>query len=491
MDNIKSLTYLLPELFLSGAILVIIVMDLVFRRANRNYTAHLSIIALAISMLLAFSQYNLGEASIFSGMIILDSMAVFIKILTALATMLIIFFTLPDKNIKSEYYILLLIAVVGMFLMAGVNDLLMIILSMELVGLMSYVLSGFNKEDSKSNEAALKYVIYAAASTGVMAFGFSYLYGMTAETNLFAIQAALLNNPPAAASLFITFILILGGLGYKIAMVPFHFWLPDIYEGSPTPITAFFSVAPKAAGIAVLIRFMTTVVTHPVAAAVGTDFIATLEIHAPLLIAFLSVVTMSLGNLSALQQTNIKRMMGYSSIAHVGYILMAFAVLNIQGFEAILFYLVVYLFMNLGAFAVIYMVSSKLGSEEIAAYKGLGYRDPYSAVALAIFLFSLTGLPPLAGFIGKFYLFAAVVNAHWYWLAIIGVLNSVVSLYYYAYVVRMMFLQKADDTSEIPENLYNRILLAVLVIPTLVFGVYWNPILEFTTRSFEMLGGAK
>lgn len=460
------------------------------KRSRHNIIPHLSIGALVIAVFLAIKQYDLAAAPIFSGMLVMDSMAAFIKIITALATILVILFSLGENKMKAEYYILLLITVIGMFVMAGVNDILMIILSMELVGLVSYVLSGFNKDDLKSNEAALKYVIYAAASTGVMAFGFSYLYGMTGETNLLRIQEALLANPPETASMFIVFILILGGLGYKIAMAPFHFWLPDVYEGAPTPITAFFSVAPKAAGIAVLIRFMTTAIAHP-APVIDPELMQNLEIHAPLLIAILSVLTMTIGNLSALSQKNIKRMMAYSSIAHAGYLLMAFVVFNARGYEAILFYMVVYMIMNLGAFLVIHRMTPVLGSEDIEAYKGLGYREPFSSVSLAIFLFSLTGLPPLAGFIGKFYLFAAVVNAQWYWLAIIGVLNSVVSLYYYAYVVRTMFLQKSDDESTIKLSLYDRIFLAVLVIPTLVLGVYWTPILEMTSRSLGMLTGNK
>jgi len=470
--------------------MIIIVIDLLLRRKQKNFTAHMAVGVLLVAVILALQQYDLDPVSIFSGMMVLDSLSVFIKIITALATIIIILFSLPENNLKSEYYILLLITVVGMFLMAGVNDMLMIILSMELVGLVSYVLSGYNKDNIKSNEAALKYVIYAAASTGVMAFGFSYLYGMTAETNLIGIQQAILDHPPAAASLFISFILILGGLGYKIAMAPFHFWLPDVYEGAPTPITAFFSVAPKAAGIAVLIRFMTTVVAHP-GDRYNLEFLQNLEIHAPLLIAILSALTMTIGNLSALQQKNIKRMMAYSSIAHAGYILMAFVVFNSQGYEAILFYLVVYLFMNLGAFSVIYRLTPVLGSEDIEAYKGLGYREPFSSVSLAIFLFSLTGLPPLAGFIGKFYLFAAVINAQWYWLAIIGVINSVISLYYYAHVVRVMFLLKAENETSIQLTFYDRILLIFLVVPTLLFGVYWTPILTFTSRSLGYLTGLK
>lgn len=488
MDNLNSLSYFIPELFLSAAILLIIIIDLILKGDKKIYVAWLSAAAMVISLFLIFRQYDLSAASLFEGMIVLDSLAVFIKIIAALSTLVIIFFSLPSIGGKSEYYVLLLIVTVGMFLMASVNDLLMIILAMELVGLVSYVLAGFDKKNIKSNEASLKYILYAATSTGVMAFGFSYLYGMTGETNLIKIQQALLSNPPNQAAMFIAFILILSGLGYKIAMVPFHFWLPDVYEGAPTPITAFFSVGPKAAGMAVLFRFLTTVVSHPVAGA-SLDFLQNMEIHAPMLLSVLAVLTMTLGNLSALNQKNIKRMMAYSSIAHAGYILMAFVVFNTQGYEAILFYLMIYLFMNFGAFWVIESMTKKLGSEDIEAYKGLGYRAPFTAVAMAVFMFSLTGLPPLAGFIGKFYLFAAVINAKWYVLAVLGVLNSVISLYYYAYVVKVMFLHVETDAEPIVTPLYDRILLTVLLLPVLILGLYWTPVLQLTSQSVSMLFG--
>jgi len=490
MDNLSSLSAFLPELILTAAILLIIVVELILKGQKKIYVAYLSAAAVLISILFAYQQFSMDAGQLFQGMIVLDSLAVFIKIITGLATLIIIFFSIPSIGIRAEYYILMLIVTAGMYLMAGVNDLLMIILSMELVGLMSYILAGFDKTNLKSNEASLKYILYAATSTGVMAFGFSYLYGMTGETNLLEIQKAILNNPPNAAGLFIAFVLILGGLGYKIAMVPFHFWLPDVYEGSPTPVTAFFSVGPKAAGIAVLFRFLTTVVSHA-GSGTGSEFLQNLEIHAPLLIAVLAVLTMTLGNLSALNQKNIKRMMAYSSIAHAGYILMAFVVFNVQGYEAILFYLVVYLFMNFGAFWVIESMTKSLGGEDIEAYRGLGYRSPLVAVSMAVFMFSLTGLPPLAGFIGKFYLFAAVINAKWYWLAVIGVLNSVVSLYYYAYVVKVMFLNRDTDAAPVTVSLYHRVLLIIFIVPTMVLGIYWSPVLELTSKSVSMLLGMK
>lgn len=488
MDNVSSVSYFIPELFLTASIVVIIIAGLINKEKTQWLVPGLSVIALMITLVMSFTQYDLGAHSLFTGMIVLDPMAVFFKILLSAATIWIIFFSMPQKNIHTEYYVLLLIINLGLFLMASANDLLMMLISLEVVGISSYVLAGYHKTDLKSSEASLKYVLYGAASTGVMAYGMSLLYGMTGETNLFAIQRVLLSSNVYSLSLFISFILILAGLGYKIAMAPFHFWVPDVYEGAPTPITAFFSVAPKAAGMALLIRFLTTTVGHQVSPQ-AMEWIQNIDISAPMVLAILSVITMTIGNFVAIQQTNIKRMMAYSSIAHAGYILMAFVVFNMQGFEAIMLYMIIYLLMNFGAFWIIHLMAGKLGSEEISDYRGLGSRAPYAAVSMAVFMFSLTGLPPLSGFIGKFYLFAAIINDHWYWLAIAGVLNSVVSLYYYAGVAKAMFLDKGDTTEAINLPMYDRVLIATLVVPTILFGVYWTPILSLTKRSLMMFTG--
>jgi len=441
-----------------------------------------------VTFFLVYQQFGYGFNSLFEGMIVLDSFAVYFKLLTALSTLITVFMSLPTFRQHAEYYVLLLVVTLGMFLMAEVNNLLMIILAMELVGLVSYVLAGFKKWEVKSNEASLKYVLYGAVSTGVMAFGFSYIYGMTGHTNLYAIQQALLNSNIQQLPMFVAFIMVLFGLGYKIAMVPFHFWVPDVYEGSPTPITAFFSVGPKAAGLALLIRFLITVVAHPGTAA--STYVQNVPVQAPLLLAVLAVATMTLGNVSALLQTNIKRMLGYSAIAHVGYMLMALVVFNNQGIGAVMFYMVVYLFMNFGAFWIVETMTPHLQSEEISAYTGLGYRASFVAVAMGVFMFSLTGLPPLAGFIGKVYLFAAVIKQQWYLLAVIGVLNSVVSLYYYAYVVKVMFLDRGpEDAPAIKVGLYHNILIWILLIPTLVMGLYWSPVIKVTMNSIGFFFG--
>ncbi|GBD94304.1 NADH-quinone oxidoreductase subunit N [bacterium BMS3Abin05] len=488
MSNLNSLQYFIPELFLIVAILVIIVVDLFLKKNKKIVSAYLAALTLVVTIFLAYQQYGYSPALLFKGMIVLDSFAIFFKIITALSTLIVIFISLPSFRTKAEYYVLLLIVTLGMFLMVEVNNLLMIIISMEMVGLISYVLVGFNKHDLKSSEASLKFMLYGATSTAVMAFGFSYIYGISGHLNLDVIQQSLIINQPQALPLFVAFMMVLAGLGYKIAMVPFHFWVPDVYEGAPTPITAFLSVGPKAAGLALLIRFLITLVAHP-SAGNAANFIQNVSIHAPLLLAALAVATMTLGNLSALMQKNIKRMLGYSAIAHVGYMLMALVVFNNQGIIAVMFYIVVYLFMNFGAFCVVESLTDKLGSEKISAYTGLGYRAPFTAIAMAIFMFSLTGLPPFAGFIGKLYLFAAVINQSWYILALIGLLNSVISLYYYATVVKVMFLNRQENAPPLRVALYNKLLIGALLIPTLVLGLYWSPVINFTSRSIGFLFG--
>ncbi len=487
MNNLESLQFFIPELFLTAGLLVTIIVELLLKKEQKVFTAYLAATVLLITIFFLIRQYAIEPAALFGGMVVIDPMAVFFKILTAVSTLIIVFFSIPSFRVKAEYYVLLLATTLGMMLMAQVNDLLMIILAMELVGLVSYVLAGYRRSDPKSGEASLKYILFGAASTGIMAFGFSYIYGLTGQTNLFEIQQALQSTQHNPVILFVAFVLIIAGLGYKIAMVPFHFWLPDVYEGAPTPVTAFFSVGPKAAGMAVLIRFIISIVAG--VSADGQTFTANAPIHAQELLAVLAVLTMTLGNLSALQQKNIKRMMAYSSIAHAGYMLMALAVFTSQSVEAVMFYLVVYMFMNFGAFWVIHRMTPHLGSEEITAYTGLGYRAPLVAVAMGVFMFSLTGLPPLAGFIGKFYLFAAVIKAEWYILAVLGVLNSVVSLYYYAYVTKVMFLNRGDDESAVSISSYDTALLLVFLIPTLVLGVYWVPVISWATQSLHFFLG--
>jgi NADH-quinone oxidoreductase subunit N len=308
-----------------------------------------------------------------------------------------------------------------------------------------------------------------------MLYGFSLLYGLTGTLDLTQIGGALAGLEGSAASrlaLTAAVLLSLCGFGYKVAAVPFHMWCPDVYQGAPTPFTAFLSVGPKAAGLAVLMRFLLTALGDPT----GTSF------PWPLLIGMLAAITMTLGNLTALVQTNVKRLLAFSSIAHAGYLLMAVSVGSPSAIRAVQLYLVFYLLMNLGAFLAVQAVRARTGSENLETYRGLGMRSPLLAGLLALFLFSLTGLPPLAGFIGKFYLFAALLEAgtsFYIVLAMIGAVNSAISLYYYARVMKAMYLTKgAENATPVPLGGAYSVLLLLLAVPTLILGVYWFPLAD-------------
>jgi NADH-quinone oxidoreductase subunit N len=361
---------------------------------------------------------------------------------------------------------------------------------MELTSLSSYILAGYTKEAADSSEASLKYIIYGAVSSGVMLYGISILFGLTGAMNYVGINHSLTFKAPNYFALLTATIFIIVGFGYKISAVPFHFWTPDVYEGAPITITAFLSVASKAAGFAMMIRFFKVVFIDTTILAVPTGMWTSLYgFEWNKLLAILSVLTMTLGNLVAVWQDNLKRFLAYSSIAHAGYMLMGVVVLSNQGIAAVLIYFMMYLFMNLGAFFVVMLVANKTGSEDISVYRGLGYRAPLVGVAMAIFLVSLTGLPPTAGFIGKLYLFAALLQAKWIWLAVVGALNSVISLYYYARVLRYMFLRDPEgQTSSITLQRSEMILLLVFVVPTLLFGLYFGPLVELANASVQMFG---
>jgi NADH-quinone oxidoreductase subunit N len=364
--------------------------------------------------------------------------------------------------------------------MASSTDLLTAFLSLEMVSIMSYILAGFKRRDRRSSEASLKYVIYGGVASGVMLYGMSLLYGLAASTSLTAVRAAAAATP-ATATVVLAVILCMAGFGYKIASVPFHMWCPDVYEGAPTPVTAFLSVGPKAAGFALLIRFF----SGAVPATVGSG----LQTSSPwvLLLAVIACATMTLGNLTALVQTNLKRLFAYSSIAHAGYLLLGLCAGGDEGNRAILIYLVTYLFMNIGAFVVIMAISDAGLGETLDDYRGLGKRAPFAAFAMAVFLSSLTGLPPLAGFFGKFYLFYALLAKGGTLLvtvAVIGVLNSAVSLFYYARVFRAMYFESAVDESKLAVPRVHAVTMALMAIPTVtLFLVAWAPLERWVNAS--------
>jgi NADH-quinone oxidoreductase subunit N len=489
LKNLESLNFFWPELILFGTILLISMLDLLMR--NGRALASVAILGCAASLLVTFDLYSAQPGWLFYRMIVLDNFALFFKVFALAALILAIWISLGSKEIdqvhQGEYYTLLLTCGLGMIFMASSSNLLTAYLSLELVSLTSYVLTGILPHSRRSSEAALKYLIYGGVASGTMIYGMSWIFGMTGSLDYAAIQGALAQNQASKIALFMSFVFIMAGFGYKIVFVPFHMWSPDVYQGAPTPFTAFLSVASNAAGIAIMIRFFFPGVSSMAA---GGEWTAVAGVEWPYVLLFVSMITMTVGNLSALNQKNLKRMLAYSGIAHAGYMLMGLAVLTNDGLQAILFYVVVYLIMNLGAFLVVVMIANATGNEDIDSYRGLAWRGAVvPAVCLAVFLFSLTGLPPFAGFIGKFFLFAAVLKAGgllFVILALVAVANSVVSLYYYAKVVKVMFLDTPEPSDKaVAVDGGNITLLLPLTVLTVVFGVYFYPLTHYASESLR------
>src|SRR5437867_1614732 len=501
MGTTESLAYFHPELALSVAILAVIFVDLAFTgRAGRRaseWPGNLALIGAGAALVLTLGLPSLGvrgllddptRAWLFSRMLVFDGFSVFFKVLLGLALLAVIWMSAGSREVRGqpnegEYYALILSAGLAMFLMAAAANLLMAYLSLEFVSLVSYVLTGFLRHNRRSSEAALKYLIYGGVASGAMIYGMSWIFGLTGSMDYAGIARGVAALDPASRpALFLGLVLVLAGFGYKIASVPFHMWAPDVYTGAPIPVTAFLAVGSKAAGFAMLLRFFHFGVGQP-------ESLGSLPL--PELAGVICVATMTLGNLAALAQTNMKRLLAYSSIAHAGYALLGFVVFADQGVQALLFYLVVYYVMNLGAFWVVMLIANATGREDLDGYRGLAWRGGAApALALGVFLFSLAGLPPLAGFIGKVYVFAAGMQAKLYVLVVIAGLNSVISLYYYARVAVKMFLEfpTADDPAMrfTPSELGA---VGVLSLATLVLGVNFNWLLRWVEVAGKVFTG--
>jgi len=488
LRNFESLRFFYPEAILTGTILLLVLLDLVLRR--KEILGYIAGAGCLLSLYATVELFGARGGWLFQHMIILDNFSLFFKVLFLLAALLVICMSLDCHELqrvhKGEYYTVLLTSTLGMFFMASSSNLLMAYLSLELVSLTSYILTGSLPHNRRSTEAALKYLIYGGVSSGTMIYGMSWVFGMTGSLDYARIGAALLQGEVNHLSLFMAFVFILAGFGYKIVFAPFHMWSPDVYQGAPTPITAFLSVASNAAGLAIMIRFF-----FPALSRLGENgsWLFLQGVEWPHFLLFLSMVTMTVGNLCALNQQNVKRMLAYSGIAHAGYLLMGLVVLNNDGLRAVLFYVVVYLIMNLGAFLVVMIVANATGREDLDGYHGLAWRGAaIPAVCMAIFLFSLTGLPPFAGFVGKFFLFAAVIRqgGMFVLLAVVAILNSVISLYYYARVVKTMFFDfPQPGAQEVEMTPSHAALLGFLSCLTIFLGVYWGPLAFYAEWSLR------
>jgi len=477
----EKLSLLSPEITLTIFALLVLGLDLAFKRL-KDALAYVAIGGLILAIVVTAPLFG-TQGSLFSGMLVVDSFALYFKIIACLTTGLVILSSIAFMKEKTpyrgEFYGLLLLATLAITLLVGASDLVMIYLSFEFVSLTCYVLVGYLRGDPKSSEAGIKYFLYGAVTSAVMLYGMSLIYGITGSTQLTVIADNFLSpSSPVASTRWLILpavLFILAGFGFKIALVPFHQWAPDAYEGAPTPIAAFLSVGPKAAGFAVLIRVLLTALP-----AYQIDWVA--------LLSGISLVSMTFGNLVAIQQTNIKRMLAYSSIAQVGYILLGVVAAGpgTVGIMGVLLFILAYLFTNLGAFVAVVAFSHVTGSDEIADYAGLLRRAPLLAAALVVFFMSLAGMPPTGGFLGKLFVFGAVIQMGqkvFYFLALAGVLNSIISLYYYFNVVRLMFFLPAkDETSlQIPRSLV--VAVAITMAMTLVMGFYPQPFIDLATRS--------
>ncbi len=449
--SLKDFIYLIPESFVLCLGILILILDL-FTPVNirRKHVLNISVLGLLLSLPLLV--YAPPKGLILGDMVSIDTYAIFFKciiVLSAVFALTMAKFYAPIKDeVIGEFSALVVFAVLGMMFMVSSSDLLMIFLSVEFVSIAFFILTGYIKNDPKSAEGALKYFLIGAFSAGIFVYGMSLVIISTGTSNLKAMSG-ILHAPAGYSPLFLTgFLLMLVGFGYKIAMVPFHTWAPDAYEGAPTPVTALLSAASKAAGFAVLLRVALAAVTG------RADLV--------LALAVLSALTMTAGNLMALQQNNVKRLLAYSGIAHSGYILMG-VVAACSGTEpelgitSVLLYAFVYMLMNIGVFAVIIAFFNKTGNDDMQSYSGISKSNPYLSLVLVVFLVSLAGIPPTAGFIGKFYVFSAIIKAgpKFLWLAIVGIMNSVVALYYYFRIAYFVYFgaQKDDGKVEITAGL--------------------------------------
>ena len=488
MTNLQSLEFFVPELILVITVIAALITDLFLKKTRTDIVGWVLGMGLIVAALSILNLRHVPPTTLFSDMIVIDPFSSFIKLVVVLSTILIIIASWNNDELKEyrkgEYFTVMGIMVIGLFLMASSVDIIMLYIAIEVVSIMSFILAAYLKLNTRSNEAGLKYVIYGSFSSGVMLYGLSIVYGLTGSTNYFDIQGAISTlDSTANPAMIMALLMIFAGFGYKISAVPFHFWTPDVYEGSPTTITAYLSVAPKAAGFAMIIRFFHQIFSD--GNAVGQNFIGSTDMPWPEIIGVLAVATMTLGNLVAVQQESIKRMLAYSSIAHAGYMMLALPVISIDAIEAVMIYLFVYLFMNLGAFFIVIAIKNKTGGETFDDYKGLGWKMPFVGSVMTLFMLSLTGLPPTAGFIGKLYIFKTLIGAgeNFYWLVFAGGINSVISLYYYFHVVKVMFFEgkKSDEIIQPPAPLFG--LLVVTAVPSLLLGLYWNPLAAWVKDS--------
>lgn len=473
-----DLTILLPEITVALTALLIVVLDWYMPKDKQGILGYVGILGLmaAGGLLVGVRLSGYTSPETFGGMFVVSGFSFLFRLLvlasSALAFALSLDYVGRKLRYHGEYYALMLLSTLGALLLSAAGEMVTFFLALELTSIPCYILATMKKTDQRSSEAGLKYLIIGALSSGILLYGFSWIFGMTGSTEFTAIADRISQtgvNPP----LIVAMVMALAGMLYKISAVPFHMWTPDVYEGAPLPVTAYLSVTPKVAGFAAIMRLLAVPFSS-----------GQLETRWVLLVAVLAAVTMTLGNLIALAQRNLKRLFAYSSIAQAGYVLVGIVAIYrpdtlSAGISAAAYYLGSYLFMNLGAFAAILYFTGQTGSNDIGSLAGMGRKAPWTAFVFTLCLISLIGLPPLAGFMGKFYLFGAAVQAGYTWLAAVGVLNSVVSMYYYVKLIKLMYFAEAEQVATIAKPAPGlAVVLAVSLIGVLALFVTPTPVIS-------------
>ena len=464
---------ILPEIALLVLAAILLLVDIRLKEEGKDTLNWIALFGLVITFVLTILLAQPGEEEvIWGGMLRHDWMAFVFRLVFIAGAAFTVVFSRGWEAIgdRGEFYGLLVLSTLGMTLMGAAGDLVMLLLAIETASIPLYIMAGFSTKDGKSAEAGFKYLLFGAMTSAVMMYGFSLLFGFGGTTDIYALADAIAAGNVPTLPLMTSIILVLVGFGFKISMFPFHFWSPDVYEGAPTPVTGFLSTASKAAGFAVLVRVM--LVAFP-----------SVTVEWQTLLAILSAITMTVGNLVALRQTNIKRMLAYSSIGHAGYILMGVAAASSLGVISVVYYIAAYLLTNLAAFGFVAIYYKQTGSDEIEDYAGFSRRSPGLAFAMLFTFLSLGGIPPLGGFFGKLLVFSAAIQAVMVWLAVVGVLNAVIALYYYLTVIKFVYLRRQEgDEVPFPVAKSQSLAIIICVLGVTFLGVIMAPMFELAQK---------
>ncbi len=496
LSYLDALKYILPELALTLGLCAVLVWEMVTDGRRRGELAALSLGFLAITGWLLIQRLDWAPRTVF-GMMRVDSFATIFKLFITSATAIVVVMDWrdqrPDQDGKGETWFLLMTAALGGFVLVSSWNILLLYLGLETLGLSSYALAGIHKRDVRGAEASIKYVVYGALASGFLIYGASLLYGLTGTLDMSQMIPAVVRavDEGHAAQLAIPTVLVLVGFAYKLSLFPFQWWAPDVYEGVSTPVAGFLAVASKGVALAALLRFLATVyeglMPHPAFEASRPPAFASSLVG---LLALLSAMTMVFGNFAALRQNNLKRLFAYSSIGHAGYLLMGVALISEKGFEAAVLYVFLYYLMTLGAFLMILYFANESGREDVAGLRGMGYRHPLAGVASVVLLASLTGLPPTAGFVGKWYLMVVAWDGGLRWLALLTALMSLVSLYYYFRIAKALFLRPVEDAPAVRRNAHSSPmiggLLVAMAVASLVF-LDFQPLLDVARAGVTQL----